>query len=222
MSKATGRSNRTSSGEAEQRATGMIFEYALERSGPEEALNNVSAVLSDVAGRFGRDPGNWYLGYQAFGQSGFRSAFGETPPGNQVRHFTAHVLLGYYWGNGAAARSFVAWREGGFRGPDYASGVAGLNLGVGLRSGAVTGSKIFDVVQDYLRCALALYSLHRLGGAASASTKLSDWVDGAIGRSVARCDSTVATGERPSRGWLPTTRPELASFDDAERSSLCG
>jgi RHS repeat-associated protein len=132
-------------------ATGMIFEYALERSGPEGALNNVSAVLSDVAGRFGRDPGNWYLGYQAFGQSGFRSAFGETPSGNQVRHFTAHVLLGYYWGNGAAARSFVAWREGGFRGPDYASGVAGLNLGVGLRSGAVTGSNIFDVVQDYLR-----------------------------------------------------------------------
>jgi hypothetical protein len=132
-------------------ATGMIFEYALERSGPEDALNNVSAVLSDVAGRFGRDPGNWYLGYQAFGQSGFRSAFSETPPGNQVRHFTAHVLLGYYWGNGAAARSFVAWREGGFSGPDYASGVAGLNLGVGLRSGAVTGSNVFDVIQDYLR-----------------------------------------------------------------------
>lgn len=132
-------------------ATGMIFEYALERSGPEDALNNVSAVLSDVAGRFGRDPGNSYLGYQAFGQSGFRSAFSETPPGNQVRHFTAHVLLGYYWGNGAAARSFVAWREGGFSGPDYASGVAGLNLGVGLRSGAVTGSNVFDVIQDYLR-----------------------------------------------------------------------
>ncbi len=61
-------------------ATGLIFEYALELAGTEDALNAVSAVLSDVAGRFGRDPGNWYLGYQAFGQSGFRSSFSETHP----------------------------------------------------------------------------------------------------------------------------------------------
>jgi hypothetical protein len=75
----------------------------------------------------------------------------ETPPRNQVRHFTAHVRLGYYWSSGVAARSLIAWREGGFTGPDYASGVAGLRLGVGLASGTVTGTNVFDSIQGYLR-----------------------------------------------------------------------
>lgn len=124
----------------------------MERSGREAVVNNVAAVLSDISGRLGRDGGAWYEGDVAFDQIGFRSDFREAvPPDKQVRHFTAHVLLGYYWGTGSTARSYVGYRERGFSGPDYASGVAGLNFGVGLRSGSISASNAFDRVQDTLR-----------------------------------------------------------------------
>ena len=126
--------------------------YAFGISDAETAVNSLSAVLAGVEGRFRSDSGGDYIGYETFGQSGFRTAFKDVLAENQVRHFVGSVLLGYYWGDGIVPNGFMSMRESLPSGsqPDIDLGEAGISIGARIAKGNLP-SGIGDLIEGALK-----------------------------------------------------------------------
>jgi len=95
---------------------------------------------------------NRFVPRVSFGQTGFKTEFQEMQydHNNQVVHFVGYLAIGYAVG-GVVGHGGLLLNEVSLSSPDYRLGIAGLNLGVAIRSGAV----LPGAVPAYIRQNLA-------------------------------------------------------------------